>query len=63
MKVDIPSDTYGVLPLVANPMKLSGTPVNYTTPPPALGQHTEQVMSDLGLDADAQAALRAAGVI
>ena len=63
MKVDIPSDTYGVLPLVANPMKLSGTPVNYTTPPPALGQHTEQVLSDLGLDADAQAALRAAGVI
>ena len=63
MKVDVDSATYGPLPLVANPMKFSGTPINYTAAPPTLGQHTEAVLSDLGLDAQAQAALRAAGVI
>lgn len=38
--------------LVASPIKLSKTPVRQDLPPPTLGQHTEEVFSDLlGIDA------------
>jgi formyl-CoA transferase len=32
-------------------------------PPPALGEHTDDVLGELGLDAAAIAALRAGGVV
>ncbi len=33
--------------LIGNPTKLSGTPVTYRRPPPYLGQHTAEVLSEL----------------
>ena len=33
--------------LIASPLKLSETPVNYRHPPPTLGQHTDDVMRDI----------------
>ena len=37
--------------LLASPMRLSDTPVTYRHPPPLLGEHTAQVLSDvLGMD-------------
>ena len=51
------------LALVASPMKLSATPVQLRRPPPLLGQHTDEVLTELGLGAPARAALRALGVI
>ena len=45
------------------PIKLSATPAEIRTPPPAPGEHTEQVLTELGFDAAAIAALRAAGAI
>ena len=40
----------GVVPLVASPMRLSGTPVQYRYAPPQLGQHTSEVLQEeLGL--------------
>ena len=45
--------------LVSSPIKLSATPVRSDLPPPLLGQHTDEVLTDvLGLDAQAIAALR-----
>jgi crotonobetainyl-CoA:carnitine CoA-transferase CaiB-like acyl-CoA transferase len=35
------------LRLVASPLKLSATPVRSDMPPPLLGQHTEEVLSQL----------------
>ena len=53
----------GTVDLIGNPIKLSATPVAYRRPPPTLGQHTEEVLRELGLgDADI-AALRAEGAI
>lgn len=47
-----------------NPIKLSGLPEHAQTPPPMLGQHTDEVLSgELGLDAATLAELRSAGVI
>ena len=51
------------LPLVASPLRLSATPVAYRNAPPALGQHTDEVLHELGLDASAIAALRASGAL
>ena len=48
---------------VASPMRLVDTPPVLRRPPPALGEHTDELLAELGLDAAAVAALRAAGVV
>lgn len=64
LQVNMAHPQAGSVPLVANPMRLSATPVQYRSPPPALGEHTDHILRDtLGLDAQAIDALRAAGVI
>jgi len=53
MRIDMPHEAAkdGTVPLIANPVKLSGTPVQYRNPPPMLGQHTEDVLKEvLGVD-------------
>lgn len=50
----------GGVPMVASPLRLSQTPVRYALPPPALGQHTDEITREAGLD---PAALRSAGAI
>jgi crotonobetainyl-CoA:carnitine CoA-transferase CaiB-like acyl-CoA transferase len=49
--------------VVGTPVKLSATPGRPRTAPPALGEHTERVLAELGHDAAAIARLRAAGAI
>ncbi len=51
------------LRLVASPMKLSATPVTLRRAPPLLGQHTDEVLAESGLDGAERARLRALGVI
>ena len=48
---------------VASPLRLVDTPPVLRRAPPALGQHTEEVLQELGLDTAAIAALRAQGVV
>ena len=48
---------------VASPIRLSATPPVLRHAPPALGEHTAQVLDELGVDGAAQAAWRARGVI
>jgi crotonobetainyl-CoA:carnitine CoA-transferase CaiB-like acyl-CoA transferase len=50
--------------VLANPVRLSETPPDYRLPPPLLGQHTDEVLSErLGFDDAKLAALRENGVI
>ena len=64
MKVEVPHPLSGTVPLVANPIKYSRTPLSYETPPPLLSQHTEDVLRSLLGKSDAEiAALRAGGII
>ncbi len=50
--------------VIANPVRLDVTPVDYRLPPPLLGEHTEAVLGELlGLDAAAVAGLRAEGIV
>jgi len=48
---------------VASPLRLSATPPVLHRAPPVLGEHTNEVLAELGLDAARIAALRAAGVV
>ena len=48
---------------VASPLRLSGNPPVLRNAPPALGQHTEEVLQELGLDATRIEQLRTSGVI
>ncbi|MFM2276023.1 MAG: hypothetical protein RL211_1895 [Pseudomonadota bacterium] len=48
---------------VASPMRLMATPPVLRRPPPALGEHTQEVLTELGLNAQQVAALQQAGVV
>lgn len=50
VKMDHP--TIGELPLVGSPLKMSATPVAYCLPPPLMGEHTEDVLKELGYGDD-----------
>ena len=62
LRVDLPrtaGDGIASVATVANPMRLSATPVSYRSAPPGLGQHTDEVLRELGLSPNAIAELRA----
>ena len=66
LRVELPRDAgdgIGTVAGVASPLRLSATPVTYRHAPPALGQHTDEVLRGLGLDSAAIAALRQAKAI
>ena len=60
--VDVP-DGESTTPFPATPVDFSGTPWAPRSMAPALGEHTDEVLLELGRDADAVAALRRDGVV
>jgi crotonobetainyl-CoA:carnitine CoA-transferase CaiB-like acyl-CoA transferase len=66
MRIDLehPLAGEGTVPLIANPVKLSATPVRYRHAPPTLGQHTDEVLAEiLGLNDAEIAAEREKGAV
>jgi crotonobetainyl-CoA:carnitine CoA-transferase CaiB-like acyl-CoA transferase len=64
VRIEVEHPVAGKLPMVASPMRFSGTPLEHKTPPPLLGEHTEEVLRELlGKDAGELARLRASGAI
>jgi crotonobetainyl-CoA:carnitine CoA-transferase CaiB-like acyl-CoA transferase len=64
MRVDAPHPTAGSVPLVANPIKMSRTPVVPAVAPPTLGQHTREVLQGkLGLSNQDIERLQTGGII
>lgn len=51
----------GEIHSLANPVRLAETPPAYRLPPPLLGEHTEEILSELGYSAEAVEVMRAAG--
>ena len=51
------------MPLVGSPVRLDGERADSDRPPPALGEHTDQVLAALGIEEAEAARLREAGVI
>jgi formyl-CoA transferase len=44
MQIELPHAAAGRVTLVGSPMKFSATPITYEIPPPALGQHTQEIL-------------------
>ncbi len=49
--------------VIANPVRLSATPPSYRSAPPVLGEHTDAVLTSLGMTAAEIADLRTQGVV
>ncbi len=64
MQLELPHPLAGSVPMVANPLRLSATPVSYRTAPPTLGAHTHAVLEEkLKLSAAQIGELAAKGII
>ncbi len=63
MVLDIEHPGHGPVRMTGFPVKLSATPAKIQRPAPALGEHTDEVLADLGYDAETIAALKGRGVL
>jgi glutaryl-CoA transferase len=63
LQLELPHPLAGSVPSVANPIRMSATPVRYAAAPPTLGQHTHEVLSSLGIDERELQTLARDGVI
>ena len=59
----VAQDGIAAIRSVASPLRLVDNPPTLRHAPPGLGQHTDEILAELGLDAAAIAALHAAGVV
>lgn len=63
MVIDVPHPGHGVVRELGFVMKLAQTPLSVRRPAPGLGEHTDEVLGELGYDAAGRSALHAAGVV
>jgi crotonobetainyl-CoA:carnitine CoA-transferase CaiB-like acyl-CoA transferase len=53
----------GEVKMVGNAVDMSRTPPSIHHPPPVLGEHTDQILTELGYEPSAVASLRSKGVV
>ncbi len=63
MIVEIEHPLLGTIKSLGNPIKLGTTPVSYRLPPPGLGEHNDEILSELGYSKEQIDNLRASKVI
>jgi crotonobetainyl-CoA:carnitine CoA-transferase CaiB-like acyl-CoA transferase len=64
LQLELEHPLAGKVASVANPIRLSRTPIEYRQAPPMLGEHTDAVLAEvLGFDRQRIAQLRAGGVV
>jgi crotonobetainyl-CoA:carnitine CoA-transferase CaiB-like acyl-CoA transferase len=63
MTVEQEHPAWGVIRQVGVPFQLSATPASVRTAPPALGEHTDEVLAELGYAAAEVAQLHRAGIV
>ena len=63
MVVELEHPKVGKIRNLGSVVKFSGTPVQYRTAPPLMGQHTESVLAEMGYSEEQIAEMRAEGVL
>ena len=63
MRIDLPHPSVGKVPLVGSPLKFVHSEPAYERAPPLLGQHSDEVLRELGMSDDKIAELRKARVV
>ncbi len=63
VRVPLEHPVLGSVDQVGIPFELSATPASIRTPPPLLGEHTDQILGELGYSRDETQALRDSGVV
>ncbi|MBI4639670.1 MAG: CoA transferase, partial [Candidatus Tectomicrobia bacterium] len=63
MYIELPHPTIGTFKTTGIPIKLSKTPGKITMAPPLLGQHTEEIMKEMGYSDEEIKRLRKEGII
>lgn len=63
MIVELEHPVAGLVRSLGNPVRLSATPAVYRLPPPTLGQHTVEVLGELGYRPEEVERLREGGVV
>jgi crotonobetainyl-CoA:carnitine CoA-transferase CaiB-like acyl-CoA transferase len=61
LRMELSHPVEGTAPCIGFPVKLRGTPQQVRRHPPLLGEHTQEVLGELGFDEAARAALAAGG--
>jgi formyl-CoA transferase len=63
MIIDVPHHRLGTFKAIANPIKMDRTPAQVRREPPDLGQHTDEVLAELGFSGGEITRLRAGGAV
>jgi crotonobetainyl-CoA:carnitine CoA-transferase CaiB-like acyl-CoA transferase len=63
MRMDLPHPPGGTVPSVANPINFAANPLHYERAPPLLGQHSDEILTQLGLSEADVKKLRDGGVV
>ena len=63
MRIELPHSVAGKVPVIRSPMRFSGTPIEHRVGPPALGEHTADVLKQLGKTPADIAAMKAKGIV
>jgi crotonobetainyl-CoA:carnitine CoA-transferase CaiB-like acyl-CoA transferase len=63
MRRDLPHPKAGTVPSVVNPINFAANPLRYDRAPPLLGQHSDEILADIGLSDAEVKKLREGGII